>query len=120
MKNLKTFEEYSYIYENENGVDEGFKEVWDKTKEIGNNVRKTVAPTHEEKREEALSNILKHRLRSKAYKKALSEDKDKAEKFIEFFIKNPEGHPVWTMEKNPIGEWVDKAEYIRAYDGEKK
>lgn len=60
----------------------------------------------DEKFKEAEKRILAHPVKSRLYNKLKREDSDKAKKYVEFFVKNPEGYPKWNGE-----EWLDTAKY---------
>lgn len=94
LNNIKSFENF---------VDEGF---FTDTK-IGNKIRKGAGfHTKDEKFEAAKEAILKHPVKRKIYLELEKEDPDKARKYVEFFVKNPQGYPKWTG-----SEWKDTARY---------
>jgi len=94
LNNIKSFDTL---------VDEGFFT----DTELGNKIRKGAGFKNKgEKFEEAKQAILSHPIRRKAYETFQKEDPNKAEKYVEFFVKNPQGHPKWTN-----GEWIDTARY---------
>ena len=86
-------------------IDEGF---FTDTK-VGNKIRKGAGfYTDEEKFDKAEQEILSHPVKREVYKKLKDEDPEKAEKYVEFFVKNPQGYPVWDEEKE---EFIDSAKY---------
>jgi hypothetical protein len=92
MKNLKTFEEFNP------GTDlDMIEEGW------------FSKATPEELREKGLKNIKNHRIKYPAYLKFKKEDEDKANKYLEFWGKYPQGNPVWSTSESKDGKakWVD-------------
>jgi hypothetical protein len=59
----------------------------------------------EKMREEAIKNIMSHKTKKEAYEKFLSEDKEKAEKYIEFWMKNPDS--VYCRWEEKLNKFVD-------------
>lgn len=94
LNNIKSFESL---------VDEGFFT----DTEIGNKIRRGAGfKNRDEKWAEAEELIMSHPVKRKVYEDLKRTDKDKATKYVEFFIKNPDGHPKWVGDN-----WVDVAKY---------
>ena len=115
LNNLIEFKEFSIkfkvenkpgkIIENLNNI-QAYEGFFTDTK-IGNKIRKgTGFKNKDEKFDDAEQEIFKHPIKNKIYKKLKSEDPEKANKYVEFFVKNPVGHPKWEN-----GEWIDSARY---------
>jgi len=60
----------------------------------------------EEKIAKAEKAIMEHPVKREVYEKFKKEDPNKAKKYLEFFVKNPDGHPKWVGDK-----FVDTARY---------
>jgi len=97
----KTFERYDY--DDYYDYNEGF---FTDTK-IGNKVRKGLGfKNYDEKFEETEQEILDHPVKKDIYLDMMNKDPEKARKYIEFFMKNPQGYPKWEN-----GEFVDTGIY---------
>lgn len=74
---------------------------------LGNKIRRGAGfSTKDEKFAAAEAKIEKHPTKSKIYADLKKENPDMANKYVMFFIKNPEGYPKWTG-----SEWIDTAKY---------
>jgi DNA polymerase III gamma/tau subunit len=85
MKHLKTFESFSNIDINE---EISIKDIGQGLKSFGQKIG--LLKTDEQKRQAALEFIKSHPVYNKAYENFLKEDPKKAEKYVQFRIKNPD------------------------------
>ena len=85
MKHLKTFESFSNIHINE---EISIKDIGQSLKSFGQKIG--LLKTDEQKRQAALEFIKSHPVYNKAYENFLKEDPKKAEKYVQFRIKNPD------------------------------
>ena len=92
LSNIKSFETM---------VDEGF------FSDAGDRIRRVSGfKNKEEKFDEYEQIILNHPVKRKIYLELKDEDPNKAKKYIEFFVDNPQGFPKWSG-----SEWIDTAKY---------
>ena len=85
MKHLKTFENFSNTEINE---EISLKDIGQALKSFAQKIG--VLKTDEQKRKAALDFIKGHRVYNEAYEKMLKEDPEKAEKYVQFRIDNPD------------------------------
>ena len=120
LNNLIEFKEFKNIDKLENkpgkiieslnniqGFEDFVKENFFHDTKLGNTIRKGVGfKTDDEKFAQAEEEVMSHVMKRRVYEKLKKENPEKAHKYIEFYVKNPQGFPSWDGT-----EWIDNARY---------